>query len=67
MVADRRGEPMTHRMKGLVLLAMLGFAATSCFGAGEVYVGYGYNHSYYDDIFYTSPMDRYGYGFYGHP
>jgi hypothetical protein len=58
---------MRRATKMLVLLATLGLAAASCFGAGEVYVGYGYTHSYYDDVFYTPPMDRYGYGFYGHP
>jgi hypothetical protein len=46
---------------------MLSLAAASCFGSGEAYLGYGYTHSYYDDVFYTPPIDRYGYGFYGHP
>lgn len=52
----------------VVLLALAaGFTmATSCYVSGG-YVGYGYTHSYYDDVFYRPPIDRYGYGFYGHP
>jgi len=31
-------------------------------------VGYGYTGGDpYGDVFYSQPMDRYGYGFYGHP
>ena len=52
----------------LVLLAVMAFclAASSCYASGG-YVGYGYSHNYYDDVFYSAPIDRYGYGFYGHP
>ena len=52
----------------LVLLAVVVFclAASSCYASGG-YVGYGYSHNYYDDVFYSVPIDRYGYGFYGHP
>lgn len=58
---------MRRAMKRLGLVALLGLAVASCFGSGEMYVGYGYTHNYYDDVFYTPPIDRYGYGFYGHP
>lgn len=36
-------------------------------GYGYGYNYYGYNQGYYGDVFYTPPIDRYGYGFYGHP
>jgi hypothetical protein len=50
----------------VVCFALLCTAASSCYVSGG-YVGYGYAHSYYDDVFYTAPIDRYSYGFYGHP
>lgn len=50
----------------LGLFALLCTAASSCYVSGG-YVGYGYTANYYDDVFYTPPIDRYGYGFYGHP
>jgi len=52
----------------LVLLAVVVFclAASSCYASGG-YVGYGYSRNYYDDVFYSAPIDRYVYGFYGHP
>jgi hypothetical protein len=52
----------------LLLLTLAALAASSC-GAygGEVRVGYGYTGgNYYDDVFYTPPIDR-GAGFYGYP
>jgi len=44
-------------------------AAASCYVSGGTYVGYGYSSGYYDDVFYSAPIDRYGYGggFYGRP
>jgi len=64
---------MKRLTERLVLAAVLVFclAAASCYASGG-YVGYGYGGGYYDDPFYTPPIDRYGYGygyggFYGHP
>lgn len=51
----------------LLTLAVFCLGASSCYVSGGATVGYGYSHGYYDDVFYRSPMDRYGYGFYGHP
>lgn len=51
----------------LLTLAVACLAAASCgtYG-GEVQVGYGYTAgNYYDDVFYTPPIDRAG--FYGYP
>ncbi|MBW1906498.1 MAG: hypothetical protein JRD92_12350 [Deltaproteobacteria bacterium] len=53
----------------LLLLAVLVLylAASGCYASGG-YAGYGYGYNnYYDDAFYSPPIDRYGYGFYGHP
>ncbi|MGB8224869.1 MAG: hypothetical protein WCF10_19930 [Polyangiales bacterium] len=63
----------------LLLLSVAAF----CLGASDcytgTYVGYGYGYGpgygpaygpgYYNDVFYTPPIDRYGYGygFYGRP
>jgi hypothetical protein len=52
----------------LTIVALSCIAAASC-GAygGEYQVGYGYTGgNYYDDVFYTPPIDR-GAGFYGYP
>ena len=52
----------------LFCIALSCLATLSC-GAygGEVRVGYGYTGgNYYDDVFYTPPIDR-GAGFYGYP
>jgi hypothetical protein len=59
---------MMRLIERLVLLtvALFCLAAASCYASGEYTVGYGYTHGYYDDVFYTAPIDRYG-GFYGHP
>ena len=59
---------MKRVIERLVLLTMVVFcfAASSCYASGG-YVGYGYTHSYYDDVFYSAPINRYGGGFYGHP
>ena len=59
---------MRRTIERLVLLTVLvfGVAASSCYVSGG-YVGYGYTHDYYDDVFYSAPIDRYGAGFYGHP
>lgn len=53
----------------LVLATIVVFClgASRCYVSTSTYVGYGYTHSYYDDVFYTPLIDRYGYGFYGHP
>jgi hypothetical protein len=51
----------------LLALGLACFSLASCgvYG-GEVYVGYGYTGgNYYDDVFYTPPIDRAG--FYGYP
>lgn len=61
---------MKRILERIVLLTVLVFcfAAVSCYASGG-YVGYGYGYSqdYYGDVFYSAPIDRYGYGFYGHP
>lgn len=59
---------MKRLIERLLLLTVAVFcaAASSCHVSGGTYVGYGYTHNYYDDVFYTAPVDRYG-GFYGHP
>ena len=59
---------MKRHIETLVLVAVAVFclAAASCYVSGG-YVGYGYSPNYYHDVFYTAPMNRYGYGFYGHP
>jgi hypothetical protein len=59
---------MKRIIERLVLLTVAVFclAASSCYVSGG-YVGYGYSHNHYDDVFYSAPIDRYGYGFYGHP
>ena len=57
----------------LVIFLLLSLGASSCYGG--TYVGYGYGGGYgygyggggYNDVFYSAPIDRYGYGFYGHP
>jgi len=58
---------MKRIIERLVLLTMAVFclAASSCYASGG-YVGYGYTDNYYDQVFYTAPVNRYG-GFYGHP
>jgi hypothetical protein len=68
MVARRGGEPMRRIIERLLLLTVAVFclAVSSCYVSGG-YVGYGYSPNYYDDVFYSAPIDRYGYGFYGHP
>lgn len=61
-------------MKRFLERAILVFVAISCLASascgaygGEVRVGYGYTGgNYYDDVFYTPPIDR-GAGFYGYP
>lgn len=50
----------------LLVAAWLCTAASSCYVSGGT-VGYGYTPDYYNEVFYTPPIDRYGYGFYGHP
>lgn len=60
---------MRRILERILLLTVLGFAiaASSCASGGYT-VGYGYTGTDpYGDVFYSSPMDRYGYGFYGHP
>jgi hypothetical protein len=59
---------MRRTIERILLLTMAVFclAASSCYASGG-YVGYGYSPNYYDNVFYSAPMDRYGYGFYGHP
>lgn len=59
---------MKRFIERLVLLTVLlfAFAVCSCYVSGG-YVGYGYTQDYYGDVFYSAPIDRYGYGFYGHP
>jgi hypothetical protein len=59
---------MKRVIERLVLLTVVVFclAASSCYASGG-YVGYGYTQDYYGDVFYSAPIDRYGYGFYGHP
>jgi hypothetical protein len=58
-------------MRRAVLRAF--FAATVCLVLGSssctanYTVGYGYTGDPYGDVFYRQPVDRYGYGFYGHP
>lgn len=47
----------------LVTFVLLSFGASSCYGG--TYVGYGGGG--YNDVFYSAPIDRYGYGFYGRP
>ena len=51
----------------LLLTVLCCLAASSCYTTGGAYVGYGYSPNYYDDVFYSAPASRYGYGFYGHP
>jgi hypothetical protein len=55
----------------IVLVTVLGLnlGSASCYAYGDSYVGYGYTQDYYGDVFYSAPIDRYGYGygFYGHP
>lgn len=60
---------MRFRIERLVLATVMVFClgVSICYVSTSTYVGYGYTHDYYDDVFYTSPIDRYGYGFYGHP
>jgi len=63
---------MKRILERIVLLAVLAFcfAAASCYASGGyVGYGYGYDQDYYGDVFYSAPIDRYGYGygFYGHP
>jgi len=67
---------MKFRIERLVLGTVMVFclAASGCYVSTGTYVGYGYTYNYYDEVFYTSPFDRYGYGydgygygFYGHP
>ncbi len=48
----------------MALVCCLG--ASTCYVSGG-YVGYGYTQDYYGDVFYRAPIDRYDYGFYGHP
>ena len=59
---------MRRIIERVVLLTVLVFClgVSSCYISGE-YVGYGYTQDYYGDVFYTAPIDRYGYGFYGRP
>jgi hypothetical protein len=56
---------LTERLV-LVAVLVLYLAASGCYASGG-YVGYGATHDYYDEAFYRAPIDRYGYGFYGHP
>jgi hypothetical protein len=64
---------MNRLVERIVLLTvfLVCLAASSCTFSGGTYVGYGYGpgygSDYYGDVFYSSPMDNYGYGFYGHP
>jgi hypothetical protein len=61
---------MRRTIERILLLTLVVFclAASSCYvSGGYVGYGYGYGNNYYDDVFYSAPMDRYGYGFYGHP
>ena len=62
---------MRRTIERLVLLTVVvfGLAASSCYVSGGGYAGYGYSPNYYDDVFYSAPVDRdgYGRGFYGHP
>ena len=64
---------MNRLVERIVLLTvfLLCLAASSCTAYGGTYVGYGYgpgySGDYYGDVFYSAPMDNYGYGFYGHP
>lgn len=51
----------------LLGIALFCLAAASCYAGGGYNVGYGYSGDYYGDVFYQAPIDRYGYGFYGHP
>ncbi len=59
---------MSRIIERVVLLTVLVFClgVSSCYVSGG-YVGYGYTQDYYGDVFYTAPIDRYGYGFYGRP
>lgn len=59
---------MRRFIERLVLLTVLvfAFAVCGCYVSGG-YVGYGYTQDYYGDVFYSAPINRYGYGFYGHP
>lgn len=62
---------MSRIIERIVLFAVLALsvAAASCYVSGGTYVGYGhgYGGDYYGDVFYSAPVDRYGYGFYGRP
>ena len=59
---------MKRFIERLVLLTVLvfGVGASSCYASGG-YAGYGYTQGYYDQVFYSAPIDRYGAGFYGRP
>ena len=61
---------MKRIVEQLVLLTVgiLCLAASSCYVAsGSVGYGYGYHGDPYGDVFYSDPIDRYDYGFHGHP
>ncbi|MGB5415614.1 MAG: hypothetical protein WBN01_13300 [Polyangiales bacterium] len=60
---------MKRIIQRLVLLTVLVFCVgvSSCYVSGGSYVGYGHTQDYYGDVFYSAPIDRYGYGFYGRP
>ena len=60
---------MKRKIERMLLLSVfiLSLAASSCYVSGGSYVGYGYTGDYYGDVFYSAPIDRYGYGFYGRP
>jgi len=62
---------MKRLVQRIVLLSavVLCLGVSDCQVSGTTYVGYGYQPDYYGDVFYTSPIDRYGYGygFYGRP
>jgi len=61
-------KPIIERLV-LLTVAVFCLAAASCYVSGGTYVGYGYSSGYYDNVFYSAPIDRYGYGggFYGRP
>ena len=58
---------LTERLVLVAVMICFLAAAAGCYASGG-YAGYGYGYNnYYDDPFYSAPIDRYGYGFYGHP
>lgn len=52
----------------LLTVSILCLGTSSCYVAGgTVGYGYGYHGDPYGDVFYSNPINRYDYGFYGHP